>query len=43
MRMTGLSQHTIEAIRAGKPVRRSTLKRMLAVVSSDLYAENPKQ
>lgn len=43
MRTTGLSQHTIEAIRAGKPVRRSTLIRMLAVVSSGLCAENPKQ
>ncbi|HEV2490023.1 MAG TPA: hypothetical protein VGT03_09465 [Candidatus Acidoferrales bacterium] len=28
MRETKLSQHTIEAIRAGKPVRRRTLKRM---------------
>lgn len=28
MRKTGLSQHTIEAIRAGKPVRRATLQRM---------------
>lgn len=28
MRKTGLSQHTIEAIRAGQPVRRTTLKRM---------------
>lgn len=36
MRMTGLSQHTIEAIRSGKAVRRTTLKRMLAVVSSGL-------
>jgi hypothetical protein len=25
---TGLSQHTIEAIRAGKRVRRTTLKRL---------------
>lgn len=28
MRKTGLSQHTIQLIRAGKPVRRTTLKRM---------------
>jgi hypothetical protein len=28
VRMTGLSHHTIKAIREGKPVRRSTLKRM---------------
>ena len=26
MRKTGLSQHTIEAIRAGQPVRHTTLK-----------------
>ncbi len=32
MRKTGLSQHTIEAIRAGQPVRRTTLKRMQAAV-----------
>jgi hypothetical protein len=34
MRTTGLSQHTIEAIRAGKPVRRTTLMRMQAAVGS---------
>ena len=34
MRKTGLSQHTIEAIRAGQPVRRRTLKRMQAAVGS---------
>ena len=34
MRTTGLSQHTIEAIRSGKAVRRTTLKRMLAAVGS---------
>ncbi len=28
MRRTGLSQHTIEAIRAGRGVRRTTLRRM---------------
>ena len=28
MRTTGLSQHTIEAMRAGQPVRSTTLKRM---------------
>jgi hypothetical protein len=32
MRTTGLSQHTIEAIRAGQPVRRTTLKRMQAAM-----------
>lgn len=34
MRKTGLSQHTIEAIRAGRPVRRTTLQRMQTVVAS---------
>ncbi len=34
MRKTGLSQHTIEAIRAGQPVRRTTLKRMQAAMGS---------
>ena len=34
MRKTGLSQHTIEAIRAGQPVRRETLQRMQAAVGS---------
>ena len=29
MRTTGLSQHTIEAIREGKPVRRKTLQRVV--------------
>lgn len=38
MRKTGLSQHTIEAIRAGRPVRRSTLQRVLAVVRSECSA-----
>ncbi len=42
MRTTGLSQHTIEAIRAGQPVRRSTLKRMPAVVSSGLGLRKPQ-
>ncbi|HXY50182.1 MAG TPA: hypothetical protein VEI01_12080 [Terriglobales bacterium] len=32
MRTTGLSQHTIEAIRAAKPVRRATLKSFLVAV-----------
>lgn len=32
VRMTGLSHHTIEAIRDGKPVRRTTLQRMQAAV-----------
>lgn len=31
MRKTGLSQHTLETIRAGNPVRRTTLQRMRAV------------
>jgi len=34
MRKTGLSQHTIEAIRAGQPVRRRTLKRMEDVLTN---------
>ncbi len=34
MRKTGLSQHTIEAIRNGRPVRRATLKRMNIIFSS---------
>jgi hypothetical protein len=29
MRKTGLSQHTIEAIRSGRAVRRATLQRIL--------------
>jgi hypothetical protein len=33
MRGTGLSQHTVEAIRRGQPVRRATLQRVLAVLS----------
>jgi len=33
MRKTGLSQHTIEVIRAGKPVRRATLQRVLATTA----------
>jgi len=32
MRATGFSQHTIEAIRDGKPVRRSTLTRVHAAL-----------
>ena len=35
MRMTGLSQHTIEAIRAGKPVRRATLQRVISALNSE--------
>jgi DNA-binding Xre family transcriptional regulator len=34
MRTTGLSQHTIEAIREGKPVRRATLKQLQAALSA---------
>jgi hypothetical protein len=33
MRLTGLSQHTIEAIREGKPVRRATLQRIQTVLA----------
>jgi hypothetical protein len=33
MRMTGLSQHTIEAIRNGRPVRQATLGRVLATMN----------
>jgi hypothetical protein len=32
MRRRGLHQHTIEGIRAGRAVRRSTLKRILKVM-----------
>jgi len=32
MRKTGLSQHTVQRIRSGKPVRRTTLKRMQAAM-----------
>ena len=32
MRKTGLSQHTVEAIRAGRVVRRQTLRRVLELV-----------
>lgn len=32
MRETGLSQHTIEAIRSGKPVRRRTLQRVVQFI-----------
>ncbi|HKE84508.1 MAG TPA: hypothetical protein VKB50_12180 [Vicinamibacterales bacterium] len=32
MRQTGLSQHTIEKIRDGPPVRRATLQRVIAAV-----------
>jgi Schlafen, AlbA_2 len=34
MRLTGLSQHTIEVIRKGMPVRRKTLERMKVVLGS---------
>jgi len=34
MRKTGFSQHTIEAIRDGKPVRRTTLRRLQAALDS---------
>ena len=34
MRLSGLSQHTIEAIRGGKPVRRVTLQRLLTQVQA---------
>jgi DNA-binding Xre family transcriptional regulator len=33
MRATGLSQHTIEKIRRGLPVRQATLRRVLATLS----------
>lgn len=33
MRMTGLSQHTIDAIRDGRPVRQTTLRRVLATMN----------
>jgi hypothetical protein len=33
MRRTGLSQHTLEAIRRGQPVRRATLQRALRAVN----------
>jgi hypothetical protein len=36
MRTTGLSQHTIEAIRKGKPVRQTTLQRIQAAVGVSL-------
>jgi len=36
MRATGLSQHTIEAIREGKPVRRATLKRLQTALGASL-------
>jgi hypothetical protein len=32
MRKTGLSQHTIEKILAGLPVRRATLQRVIAAL-----------
>ena len=35
MRKTGLSQHTIEAIRQGLPVRHMTLERLLAAFRTD--------
>jgi hypothetical protein len=34
IRTTGLSQHTIEAIRAGKLVRRKTLQRVVQFLTS---------
>jgi hypothetical protein len=34
MRKTGFSQHTIEAIREGKPVRRTTLQRLRAALGT---------
>ena len=33
MRATNLSQHTLEAIRAGKRVRSATIQRLIAAVS----------
>ena len=33
MRRTGLSQHTVEAIRDGRPVRRGTLQRVIAAIA----------
>jgi hypothetical protein len=36
MRKTGLSPHTIEAIRSGRAVRRATLQRVLKHISSQL-------
>ena len=33
MRKSGLSQHTIEAIRQGLPVRQRTLERLIAAIS----------
>ena len=38
MRKTGLSQHTIEAIRQGLPVRHMTLERLLAAFRSEARA-----
>jgi len=35
IRKSGLSQHTIEAIREGLPVRHMTLERLLAAFSTD--------
>jgi hypothetical protein len=37
IRKTGLSQHTIEAIRAGQPIRRTTLQRMVAVLTNAAF------
>ncbi len=34
MRRTGLHQHTIETIRDGKPVRRTTLQRITVAIES---------
>ena len=35
IRQTGLSQHTLEKVRAGVAVRRRTLARILAVLEAD--------
>lgn len=43
MRLTGFSQHTIQAIRDGKPVRQSTLKRMRTVVETQYSNSIPRQ
>jgi DNA-binding Xre family transcriptional regulator len=35
MRATGLSQHTLEAIRAGRRVRSATIQRIVAALRND--------
>jgi hypothetical protein len=35
MRATGLSQHTLEAIRAGRRVRSGTIQRIVAALRND--------